>query len=343
MGYLLLLSKPVITNWLHGSEIALLVGGLVLLIGLLGEHFASAGGVWLKRFAALVTIGCGIEFLADGGVFLFSTHLQSISDAEVIAAENDAKQARDSARDANGRAIEASKEATRASGQATDAFGRAASAEKEAGEDKLGAERLRLLAEDEARKRVAIEQQLAWRTLTSEQRKHLGFPLPHEFVGTTLIVANPMGDAEGWSYARELWQALSKAGWGDSENPGLKGSGVGNPRALMFPTAVPQGLEVIERGEPEAGSFLWKTLLDCGIGVTKVSIPMSRSAFNLSTGPMSSGLAASVDATIPANTLELLVGVKPQPIKIIRPKQQAVTPRTRRPVAPTIGQTQKTG
>jgi hypothetical protein len=213
------------------------------------------------------------------------------------------------------------REAVTAFKQATEAFNRATSAEEEAGENKLEAERLRLRAEDEAAKRIAIEQQLAWRTLTSEQRKRLSSPIPSEFVGTTLIVANPMGDAEGWSYAADLWQALSKAGWGDSENPGLKGTGIGNPRPQMFPAAVPQGIEVIERGKSEAGSFLWKTMLDCGIGVTKISIPVSRSAFNLSTGPMSSGLAAILDANIPPNTLELLVGVKPQPTKIVRLKQ----------------------
>jgi len=283
----------------------------VLLVGLIGEHRASEGSTWYKRFALLITIGCGIEFLADGGVFMFSKQLQNISDAEVVTAENDASLAQKAAIDASNRATDAFGKAKDASVNATSAFNKAASAEKEAGENKLEAGELQLRAEKEAAKRVAIEQQLAWRTFTKEQEKHLAFRLPSRFAGTTLIVANVMGDAEGRSYAGALWDALSKAGWGNSENPGLKGTGIGNPRALFEPAAVPEGLEIIERGKPEAALLLRKTMLDSGIEVNMISIPLSTSNFILSEGRMSPGMTADLDASIPINTLELLVGVKP--------------------------------
>lgn len=198
MGYLLSLSKPATTSWLDGSEIALLVGGLVLLIGLLGEHFASAGGVWLKRFTVLVTIGCGIEFLADGGVFLFSTHLQSISDAEVIAAENDAKHADESATKANNQSITASNRAKKAYGQAKDAFDRAASAAKEAGENKLEA--------------AYIEESLAGRRLSPQQTESVVWQV-RRFSPQEVSLWFTVGDGEGESFAWDIALTLQKATW----------------------------------------------------------------------------------------------------------------------------------
>ena len=153
--------------------------------------------------------------------------------------------------------------------------------------------------ENETRKRVAIEQQLAWRSLTKEQESRLMSPISTEIAGTKLIVANVMGDAEGRAFAGELWDALSKAGWANVENPALKGTEVGNPRALSFSAAVPEGLEIIERGKSEAGILLYKTITGCGIKVSMLFIPESTSDFNLSSGPMSGGMAATLNATIP--------------------------------------------
>lgn len=61
----------------------LLVSGIVLVVGIIGEIRSSEWGVWLKRFEYLVLIGVAGELIADGGVFLFSSHLQTISDHEV--------------------------------------------------------------------------------------------------------------------------------------------------------------------------------------------------------------------------------------------------------------------
>ncbi|MGA8222527.1 MAG: hypothetical protein WB780_12805 [Candidatus Acidiferrales bacterium] len=83
------------------SEIALLLFGVMLVIGLVGEYAESEK--WKKRekiFKLLVIIGVAGELFADGGVFLFSAHLQTISDAEVATLNKEAGEARRDAADA---------------------------------------------------------------------------------------------------------------------------------------------------------------------------------------------------------------------------------------------------
>ena len=147
-----------------------------------------------------------------------------------------------------------------------------------------------------------LRKELAWRTLTKEQEKRLSSRLPNQFVGAKLIVADVMGDAEGASYAVEIWRALSKAGWGDSENPGARG--VGNPRSQYFPSRPPEGLSVLERDNRQAALFLQKTFKEAGMGdspLTSVPIP-----------GLSGPLADTINANVPPNTLELIVGTKPK-------------------------------
>lgn len=185
-------------------------------------------------------------------------------------------------------------EAARAEERASKADERASVNEREAGA-------LRKQAEDETAKRVALEQQLAWRALTDKQRKSLSSPLQAQFAGTTVTVADVMGDAEGALYATEIWGALSKAGWDDSENPGAKG--IGNPRAQFFPAGVPAGLRIVERGKEPAARFLQLTLKRAGLDADILLVPIS----NLPNDPLSQALAANV----PVGTLELIVGTKP--------------------------------
>lgn len=85
MGYFLSLSKSSTTLWLEVSEWMLLVSGIVLVVGIIGEIRSSEWGRWLKRFEYIVLIGVAGELVADGGVFLFSAHLQTISDSENAA------------------------------------------------------------------------------------------------------------------------------------------------------------------------------------------------------------------------------------------------------------------
>lgn len=94
------LSKSATSLALQLSEITLLLFGAVLVIGLVGEYAKSEK--WKKRaklFQAFVIIGVAGELFADGGVFLFSAHLQTIADAEVASLNKEAGNARRDAAD----------------------------------------------------------------------------------------------------------------------------------------------------------------------------------------------------------------------------------------------------
>jgi hypothetical protein len=87
------LSKDVTTLALDSSEVALLLFGLLLVVGLVGEYAESERWKkYVKAFEMLVILGVAGELLADAGVFTFSARLQSLSDVEVarlkVAAES---------------------------------------------------------------------------------------------------------------------------------------------------------------------------------------------------------------------------------------------------------------
>src|SRR5665213_263036 len=101
MGYFLSLSKSATITGLESSEWALLIFGVILVVGVVGELKALWWSVWVKRFEWIVLIGIAGELIADGGLFFFSSQLQGISDLEVTQAQKSATQAYDSARDAH--------------------------------------------------------------------------------------------------------------------------------------------------------------------------------------------------------------------------------------------------
>jgi hypothetical protein len=76
------LSKSAISSALNISEIVLLIFGVVLVAGLVGEY-RDVWKRWLRVFEMLVIIGVAGELLADGGIFLFSKRLQTISEEEI--------------------------------------------------------------------------------------------------------------------------------------------------------------------------------------------------------------------------------------------------------------------
>jgi len=78
MGYFFSLSKSATAAALGVSELALLAFGVVLVVGLIGEIKSKR-----KIFEWLVILGVAGELFADGGVFLFSNQLQTISDLEL--------------------------------------------------------------------------------------------------------------------------------------------------------------------------------------------------------------------------------------------------------------------
>ena len=88
------LSKSTASLWLNVSEGLLLFFGGVLVIGLLGEYSESARlKKWLKAFKWMVVIGVSGELIADGGIFLLSARLQTITDLEVAHSNEEAKKA----------------------------------------------------------------------------------------------------------------------------------------------------------------------------------------------------------------------------------------------------------
>jgi hypothetical protein len=102
------LSRPVTLGALDASEVALLLFGLLLVVGLVGEGAKTAK--WKARvraFELMVICGVAGELIADGGIFLFSRHLQTISDAEVAKFNNEAGEARKLAGEAVERAATA--------------------------------------------------------------------------------------------------------------------------------------------------------------------------------------------------------------------------------------------
>ncbi len=91
MGGLGSLSKAAIGVVLNISEWLLIVGGVVLVIGLIGElktgdKHRDSQQLWYKRFEWMVIIGVAVELIADGGIFLSSRRLQSIADEELTVA-----------------------------------------------------------------------------------------------------------------------------------------------------------------------------------------------------------------------------------------------------------------
>jgi hypothetical protein len=96
MGVPFSLSKSFTTTALDISELTLLLFGIVLVAGLVGEYIES----WKKKiklFEILVIIGVAGELLADGGIFHFSKQLQTISELEVAKLNENASKANERA------------------------------------------------------------------------------------------------------------------------------------------------------------------------------------------------------------------------------------------------------
>lgn len=85
MGYFLSLSKPATITWLDTSEWLLLLFGIILVVGIVGEIRLPEWHHRLKTFEILVLVGVLGELAADGGMFFFSSRLQTIGEAEKSA------------------------------------------------------------------------------------------------------------------------------------------------------------------------------------------------------------------------------------------------------------------
>lgn len=99
MGTLFSLSKSATSIALNISEFALLLFGLLLVVGLIIEYKTEHGGRWMKIGEMLVIIGVAGELLGDGGIFLFSSHLQTIADLEIASLNKEAEDAKKATED----------------------------------------------------------------------------------------------------------------------------------------------------------------------------------------------------------------------------------------------------
>src|ERR1700693_116815 len=91
MGYFSSLSKSATSAALNISEWVLLTFGLGLLVGILGEYKKLPRFLIGPKelFEILVVIGVAGEFIGDGGIFLFSSQLQTIEEREISRLNTD--------------------------------------------------------------------------------------------------------------------------------------------------------------------------------------------------------------------------------------------------------------
>ncbi len=164
MGILFAFSKSATSTALDLSEIALLLFGVLLVVGLVGEYAnVDRWKKHVKVFEMFVIIGVAGELLADGGIFLFSRHLQTVADGEIANLTKEAGDAKKSAEGAADAASRAKSFADEASTVAGVAIGKSKPAE-DASEHALALAR-------------RAERYAAWRTISDKQAgiivKHL--------------------------------------------------------------------------------------------------------------------------------------------------------------------------
>lgn len=207
MSTIFVLSESATTSGLDISEIALLIFGAVLVIGLVGEYAESGKWKrWQKLFALLVIGGVAGELLADGGVFVFSRRLQTTAEAEIAELN---KKAADSVKDAeNARrdAANALERAAKAEEHLGDTRERAAQAEKEAAKSNEAAEKERLA-------RLQLEARLAPRSLSSSQQRDVVERLK-SFRGASLDIFVYGDTSEMLSIGSTISSLARAAGWG---------------------------------------------------------------------------------------------------------------------------------
>jgi len=181
-----------------------------------------------KYAALLLIIGLGIEL----GALVRTNQLSSsmlanlykeASDAEEHSTISDerAKTAFDAARAAQERADKAEE-------QAGSAIGRAAANAREAA-------RLNKVAQDEALARAKIEEQVAWRKLSSDQIENL-CPMIRSLPSGIVKIENLLGDVESQQYMEQFVFAFNECG--SPIKPEDIGSGV-------FTGSPPQGVLVV--------------------------------------------------------------------------------------------------
>jgi hypothetical protein len=229
MGTFFSLSKSATSTALDISEIALLLFGVLLVAGLIGEYAKSER--WKRRvkiFEMFVIIGVAGELLADGGIFLFSRQLQTIADLEIAEITKKAGEAKNSANEAAGAAQRSKDESAKATASASNALALASGARQEADsfeKDIVSAKEQAAKAESHLAEalRRATEAQLSLdklrspRRLTPEQQKRIAAKLKSFGMQFDLALTNLPEPTE---FSLTLENTLGMGGWTEIDGKG---------------------------------------------------------------------------------------------------------------------------
>jgi hypothetical protein len=279
-----LLSKPIASLALNLSEIALIGFGLLLVFGLIGEYRESDKWKrWVKAFELMVIIGVAGELLADGGIYLFSSSLQTISDIELAQLNKEAGEARKSAGEAAERAATAESNLARAKADAESAKAMAKGFELRIAQANKQAAEANRIAEGERLARKKIEERLADRSLTDAQLRAIANKLKR-FTGQEFRITTYWDSKEPLSLANRIYAALNLAGWKYLKHEKWTGlfGGVEGVLVYVHPAA--------DERTRSACEALISALIEEGI---------------------SSGRREKNDPQHPDNTIDLNVGAKP--------------------------------
>jgi hypothetical protein len=230
------LSKSTVETALHVSEVVLLLGGLLLLVGIWGEYRKKEKWKkYLGAFQIMVLAGIGVELLGDAGVFLFSESLQRLEGADIQALDKKARDAGDKATDAlskSGMAMGRSEaadttskgaltklgKAERSAGRAMD-LARGARQEADTFETRLGSAEHKA---DEAESHVTEAVRRATEATEALNRVRLPRELTHipelattlrPFKDTEYTFASVFADDESMQLLKQIEGMLQLAGW----------------------------------------------------------------------------------------------------------------------------------
>jgi hypothetical protein len=196
VGALTSLSKSATSTWLGVSESLLLLFGVLLVVGLVGEYRESLKH-WVKVFEMFVIIGVAGELLADGGIFALSRHLETIANGEIATLTRESAIANQRAAEANDRAAQAEALAKGFEPQIAKAGNSAAQAN--------------LTAENERLARTHLEDKMKARHLSKDQQGHLAKLLEDQPL--IISVYSQALDGESGDYADDFVVALKSAKW----------------------------------------------------------------------------------------------------------------------------------
>jgi hypothetical protein len=196
LGAVTSLSKAATSTLLGVSETLLLLFGVLLVVGLVGEYRGTLKR-WVKVFEMFVIVGVAGELLADGGIFALSRHLETIANREIAALTEQAAVANQHSAEANDRAAQAEALAKGFEAQIVIAENGAAQANQKAESERLA--------------RTHLENKMKPRHLTTEQQTKLARLLLNE--PSPISIYSQMLDGESGDYADDFVAAFKSAKW----------------------------------------------------------------------------------------------------------------------------------